>query len=151
MMNYKQRRELRVALMSNMISASFSGMRTALERPDEVQERLYEGREALMNDLIRKFMPDVNRVLDQFDALEIVRRIGDHAMTPRKRNAVQERLLDHLVAAMMDGMRIAITNPVGIHELLKSDDSEVLSRFGEALSPHANELLDQLQALGVMR
>ncbi len=72
-------------------------------------------------------------------------------MTPRKRNAVQERLLDHLVAAMMDGMRIAITNPVGIHELLKSDDSEVLSRFGEALSPHANELLDQLQALGVMR
>ena len=93
----------------------------------------------------------VNRVLDQFDALEIVRRIGDHAMTPRKRNAVQERLLDHLVAAMMDGMRIAITNPVGIHELLKSDDSEVLSRFGEALSPHANELLDQLQALGVMR
>jgi len=70
MMNYKQRRELQVALMSNMISASFSGMRTALERPDEVQERLYEGREALMNDLIRKFLPDVNRVLDQFDGLE---------------------------------------------------------------------------------
>ena len=70
MMNYKQRRELQVALMSNMISASFSGMRTALERPDEVQERLYEGREALMNDLIRKFLHDVNRVLDQFDGLE---------------------------------------------------------------------------------
>lgn len=70
MMTYKQRRELQVALMSNMISASFSGMRTALERPQEVQERLYEGREALMNDLIRKFLPDVNRVLDQFDRLE---------------------------------------------------------------------------------
>lgn len=70
MMTYKQRRELQVALMSNMISASFSGMRTALERPQEVQERLYEGREALMNDLIRKFLPDVNRVLDQFDGLE---------------------------------------------------------------------------------
>lgn len=73
MMTYKQRRELQVALMSNMISASFSGMRTALERPDEVKERLYEGREALMNDLIRKFLPDVNRVLDQFDALEATR------------------------------------------------------------------------------
>jgi len=73
MMNYKQRRELQVALMSNMVGACFSGMRTALERPDEVQERLYEGREMLMNDLIRKFMPDVNRVLDQFDALEATR------------------------------------------------------------------------------
>lgn len=73
MMTYKQRRKLQVVLMSNMISASFSGMRTALERPQEVQERLYEGREALMNDLIRKFLPDVNRVLDQFDALEATR------------------------------------------------------------------------------
>lgn len=72
-------------------------------------------------------------------------------MTPRKRNAAQELLLDRLVSAMLEGIRAAMINPVGILELLKSDDSEVLSKFGEALSPHANELLEQLQALGVMR
>lgn len=71
-------------------------------------------------------------------------------MTPEHQKT-QELLLDHLVAATLDGIRIAITNPIGIHELLKSDDSEVLSMCGEALSPHANELLGQLQALGVMR
>lgn len=71
-------------------------------------------------------------------------------MTPEHQKT-QELLLDHLVAAMLDGIRITITNPIGIHELLKSDDSEVLFKIGETLSPRANGLLDQLQALGVMR
>jgi len=71
-------------------------------------------------------------------------------MTPEQRNAAKKLLLNRLISMAIASVRTAMDYP-GMHEVIKADESAMRLMLADTLSPFADDLLGELQELGVMR